>query len=122
MIKKYDMDCVQGVRSGMFLYADRGTIEKIDLRKSAKLWWDKHHKTTIMDAFLRKRTKNIYVGDKCFNFSEPYIRLYVEKYEVVFSKNFPDEVDTSDASEFRMWWDEINRGLNQQGYWLFDEE
>lgn len=69
----------------------------------------------------RLSLEGIYVGDKCFNFSELYIRLYVEKDEVVFSKSFPDEVDTSDASEFRMWWDEINRGLNQQGYWLFDE-
>ena len=72
MIKKYDMDCVQGVRSGMLLYADRGTIEKIDLKKSAELWWDEHYKATIMDIVLRKRTKNIYVGDKGFNFSEPY--------------------------------------------------
>ncbi len=115
------MNCVQGIHSGMLIYEEDEKTEKIDLKKSAELWWDKHHKATLMDILLRKRAQNIYVGDKCFNFSEPYIRLYVEKDEIIFTKRFPDEVDTSDASEFRTWWDDINRRLNQQGYWLFDE-
>ena len=54
-------------------------------------------------------------------FVEPYIRLYVSEDEIIFKKKFPDEVDTSDACEFRIWWDDINNGLNQLGYWLFDE-
>lgn len=56
MIREYEMNCVQGVREGMFIYQDNGIIEKIDIKKSAELWWD-----------------------------------------------------------------DINNGLNQQGYWLFDE-
>ena len=39
MIKKYDMDCVQGVRSGMFLYADCGTIE-LDYEGLCEFEWD----------------------------------------------------------------------------------
>ncbi len=26
-------------------------------------------------------------------------------------KKFPDELDTSDACEFRMWWDDINMNI-----------
>ncbi len=94
----------------------------IDIKKSAEIWWDKHHKSSVMDVFLKKRAKNKYAGDKCFNFIELYIRLYVGEDEIVFKKKFPDEVDTSDACEFRMWWDDINAKINQWGYWLFGEE
>lgn len=121
MIREYEMNCVQGVRDGMFIYQDKGKIKKIDIKESAELWWKKHYKRTIMSVLLKKRTKNQYAGDKCFNFVEPYIRLYVREDEIIFKKKFPDEVDTSDACEFRIWWDDINNGLNQLGYWLFDE-
>ncbi len=118
MIHGFDLNCIQGIRDGMFLYTDEGSIEKIDIKKSAEIWWDKHYKSTLMDIVLKKRTKNKYAGDKCFNFTEPYIRLYVGEDEMIFTKKFSDEVDTC---EFRMWWDDINISLNQQGYWLFDE-
>lgn len=121
MIREFDMNCLQGIRDGMFLYEYNGKIEKIDIKKSAEIWWDKHHKSTIIDVLLKKRAKNKYVGDKYFNFTEPYIRLYAREDEIIFMKKFPDELDTSDACEFRMWWDDINIGLNQLGYWLFDE-
>ena len=121
MIREYEMNCVQGVRDGMFIYQDNGVIEKIDIKKSAELWWDKHYRSTIVAVLLKKRTKNKYAGDKCFNFTEPYIRLYVGKDEIIFKEKFPVEVDTSDACEFGMWCDDINKGFNQLGYWLFDE-
>ena len=121
MIHEFELNCIQGIRDGKFLYTDEGSIEKIDIKKSAEIWWDKHHKSTLMDIVLKKRAKNKYAGDKWFNFTEPYIRLYVGGDEMIFKKKIPDEVDTSDACEFRMWWDDINISLNQQGYWLFDE-
>ncbi len=120
MIRQFDMSCLRGVREGMLLYEYNGKNEKIDIKKSAEIWWDKHHKSSVMDVLLKK-SKNKYAGDKCFNFTEPYIRLYVGEDEMIFLKKFPDEVDTSDACEFRMWWDDINTRLNQLGYWLFDE-
>ncbi len=121
MIHEFDINCIQGIRDGIFLYTDGVNIEKIDIKKSAEIWWDKHHKSTLMDIVLKKRAKNKYAGDKCFNFAESYIRLYTGEDEIIFKKKFPDEVDTSDACEFRMWWDDINICLNQLGYWLFDE-
>ena len=121
MIHEFDFSCIQGIGDGMFLYTDEGNIEKIDIKKSAEIWWDEHHKSTIKDIILKKRVKNKYAGDKCFNFTEPYIRLYADGDEIIFKKKFPDEVDTSDACEFRMWWDDINAKINQFGYWLFDE-
>ena len=60
MIREYEMDCVQGVRDGMFIYQDNGVIEKIDIKKSAEFWWDKHYKSTIMYVLLKTRTKNKY--------------------------------------------------------------
>lgn len=121
MIHEFDINCIQGIRDEIFLYTDGVNIEKIDIKKSAEIWWDKHHKSTLMDIVLKKRAKNKYAGDKCFNFAESYIRLYTGEDEIIFKKKFPDEVDTSDACEFRMWWDDINICLNQLGYWLFDE-
>ena len=121
MIHEFDFSCIQGIRDGMLFYEYNGRNEKIDIKKSAEIWWDKHHKSTLMDIVLKKRAKNKYVGDKCFNFAESYIRLYTGEDEMIFKKKFPDEVDTSDACEFRMRWDDINICLNQLGYWLFDE-
>ena len=86
----------------MLLYEYNGKNEKIDIKKSSEIWWDKHHKRSLMDVLLKKRVKNKYAGDKCFNFTESYIRLYVGEDELIFKENFPDEVDTSNACEFRM--------------------
>lgn len=41
MIHEFDLNCIQGIRDGMFLYTDDGSIEKIDIKKSAEIWWDK---------------------------------------------------------------------------------
>ena len=40
MIREFDMNCLQGIRDGMFLYEYNGKIEKIDIKKSAEIWWD----------------------------------------------------------------------------------
>ncbi|MBO5352960.1 MAG: hypothetical protein J6A77_06640 [Lachnospiraceae bacterium] len=121
MIRQFNMSCLRGIRDGKVLYEYDSKNEVIDIKKSAGIWWDKHHKSSIMDVLLMKRTKNKYAGDKYFSFVESYIRLYSGKDEIIFKKKFPDEIDTSDACEFRMWWEDINTSLNQQGYWLFDE-
>lgn len=34
------MNCLQGIQDGMFLYEYNGMNEKIDIKKSAELWWD----------------------------------------------------------------------------------
>lgn len=117
----FDFRCIQGVSDGMLLYEDNGEIVKIDIRKSAGHWWDLHNRNTIMDILLKKRAKNKFAGDKCFAYTEAYIRLYADENEILFKKKFPDEWDTSDACEFRMWWEQINSDFHKLGYWLFDE-
>ena len=117
----YDFCCIKGVCDGMLLYEDNGQIVKIDIRKSAEFWWDCHNRNTIMDILLRKRVKNKFAGDKCFAYTEAYIRLYADEKEILFKKKFPNEWDTNDACEFRMWWERINSDFHKLGYWLFDE-
>lgn len=41
MIHEFDFSCIQGIGDGMFLYTDEGNIEKMDIKKSAEIWWDK---------------------------------------------------------------------------------
>ena len=48
IIQEFDMSCLQDVRDGMFLYEYNSKNEKIDIKKSAELWWDKHHKSSMM--------------------------------------------------------------------------
>lgn len=117
----FDFGCIQGVCDGMLLYEDNGESVKIDIRKSAGLWWDCHNRNTIMNRLRKKRTKNIYAGDKCFAYTEAYIRLYADEREILFKKKFPDEWDTNDVHEFRKWWEQINSDFHKLGYWLFDE-
>lgn len=117
----YDFCRIQGVCDGMLLYEDNGQIVKIDIKKSAELWWDYHNRNTIMDILLRKHVKNKFAGDKCFAYTEAYIRLYADDKEILFKKKFPDEWDTNDACEFRTWWKRINSDFHKLGYWLFDE-
>lgn len=120
-IYKLDFRCIQGVSAGMLLYEDNGEIAKIDIRKSAEIWWDLHNRNTIIDILLKKRAKNKFAGDKCFAYKEAYIRMYADEDQIIFEKKFPDEWDANGAHEFRMWWEQINRDLNELGYWLFDE-
>ena len=40
IIQEFDMSCLQDVRDGMFLYEYNSKNEKIDIKKSAELWWD----------------------------------------------------------------------------------
>jgi len=118
---RFDFRCIKGVGTGMLLYENNGEIAKIDIRKSAETWWDLHNRNTIMNILLKRRAKNKFAGDKCFACTEAYIRLYADGNEILFEKKFPNEWDTSDAHEFRTWWEQINRDFNKLGYWLFDE-
>lgn len=118
---RFDFRCIQDVSAGMLLYENNGETAKIDIRKSAETWWDLHNKNTIMNILLKKRAKNKYAGDKCFTYTEAYIRLYADGNEILFEKKFPNEWDTNDAHGFRTCWEQINRGFNKLGYWLFDK-
>ncbi|MDO4304614.1 MAG: hypothetical protein Q4D94_11950 [Bacillota bacterium] len=118
---RFDFRCIKGVGTGMLLYENNGEIAKIDIRKSAETWWDLHNRNTIMNILLKRRAKNKFAGDKCFAYTEAYIRLYADGNEILFVKKFPNEWDTNDAHGFRTWWEQINRDFNKLGYWLFDE-
>ena len=120
-MNSFDFGCIQGFCDGMLLYEDNGEIVKIDIRKSAGHRWDYHNRNTIMNILLKKRAKNKFAGDKCFAYTEAYIRLYADGKEILFKKKFPDEWDTNDACEFRTWWEQINSDFHKLGYWLFDE-
>ncbi len=118
---RFDFLCIKGVSTGMLLYENNGEIAKIDIRKSAETWWDLHNRNTIMNILLKRRAKNKFAGDKCFAYTEAYIRLYADGNEILFEKKIPNEWDTNDAHGFRTWWEQINRDFNKLGYWLFDE-
>lgn len=118
---RFDFLCIKGVSTGMLLYENNGEIAKIDIRKSAETWWDLHNRNTIMNILLKRRAKNKFAGDKCFAYTEAYIRLYADGNEILFEKKIPNEWDTNDAHGFRIWWEQINRDFNKLGYWLFDE-
>lgn len=57
-----------------------------------------------MEILLRNRVKNKFAGDKCFAYTEAYIRLYVDEKKILFKKKFPEEWDTNDTHEFKTWW------------------
>lgn len=85
-MNSFDFGCIQGVCDGMLLYEDNGEIVKIDIRKSAGHRWDYHNRNTIMNILLKKRAKNKFAGDKCFAYTEAYIRLYADGKEILFKK------------------------------------
>lgn len=118
---EYDLSSIKGVKDDALLYNVNGEINKIDIKQSADIWWDIHNKPSLWDIFLRRKSKNKYAGGKKFNFTEPYIKMYAGEDEIVFKKSLSEELDSSDACELRLWWDEINFSLNQNGYWFFDE-
>ena len=121
MIREYDFNCIQSISDGNLIYEVNDKVEKIDIKKSGERWWDMHHKSSIWDVILKRKSKNIYAGGKFFSFTKSYIRLYTDEDEIIFNKKMPDDLDSSDACEFRMWWEKINMDFHQQGYWLFDE-
>lgn len=118
---EYELGSIKGVQNGALLYDNGGKTEKVDIKQSADIWWNIHNKPSILDIFLRRKSKNKFAGDKCFNFVQPYIRMYAGEDEIIFKETLPEELDSSDACELRQWWDMINFSMNQAGYWLFDE-
>ena len=87
---RFDFLCIKGVSTGMLLYENNGEMAKIDIRKSAETWWDLHNRNTIMNILLKRRAKNKFAGDKCFAYTEAYIRLYADRNEILFEKKFPN--------------------------------
>lgn len=121
MIYEIRLEAIIGIRDGELLYESDEGIKRISLKESADIWWDNHHKATIWDRITQKKSKNRYVGGKWYNLVEPYIKMYSGDDEIVFKKKIPEDFETSDACELRMWWDGINVAMNQIGFWLFDE-
>ncbi len=120
MKHQHSLSAIDRVENG-FLFYDAGDMHQINIKESAMKWWSVRVRKTLMGIILREKQKNIYAGDKCFNLSQPYIRLYAGDDEIVFTQQLPDDLDTSDVCELRAFWDDINVSLNKQGFWLFDE-
>lgn len=117
----YSLSAIKKIEDGVLFFEADGMQNKIELKQSAEVWWDKHHKFSLLDVMLKKKQKNIYVGDKCFNLNKTYIRLYSNNNEIVFEKAIPEDFDTSDVCELMAYWEDVNGKLNRQGFWLFDE-
>lgn len=55
------------------------------------------------------------------NFGESYLRFYKDNDEIMFVKEIPNNMATSDFCEARGFWEDIMLKLHETGYWLFDE-
>ena len=121
MRHEFSLDSIKGIQDGALIYDSGSKTDKIDIRKSAHIWWSIHKKPSLLEFILNGKIRNKYAGDKCFNFVKPYIRLYSGEDEIFFYKIINEEFDTSDACELHMWWDKINSDINKLGYCLFDE-
>ncbi len=57
----FDMDSITGISDTLLRYKDNDNIEQvIDLKESAYIWWEKHHKETILTKIMKKN-KNVYM-------------------------------------------------------------
>ena len=93
----------------------------IDLKESAGIWWEKHHKETLLTKIMRKKRKCIYAGNKEFRIGGvSYIELYTSKEQIRFGLKIPYTDEQSVLMPFREKWEEINIALHKEGYWLFD--
>ena len=98
-------------------FTENGTEKTINLKNSADTWWDMKHKASLKDILLRKKQKNIYVGEKFFCIDGiSYIKFFDSGTEYYFEMY----VSSDELREKRHIWDKINIMLNKQGYWLFD--
>ena len=49
----FDMDSITGISDTLLRYKDNDNIEQvIDLKESAYIWWEKHHKETILTKIM----------------------------------------------------------------------
>ncbi len=92
-MKEISLGAIQGVEGGDLIYTDDGILGKIDVKKSAEYWWKIYHRNSILDFLLQKKCRNKYAGSKCFNISEPYIRLYIDGDEIIFKEKFPEDLN-----------------------------
>lgn len=115
-----ELTSIKGVQSGALLYNVDGKTEKINLKESAAVWWDIYNKSSMLNTIFKRKARNKYIGEKCFNLKQVYIKMYAGQDEYIFIKSIPQEFDLSDACELRTWWDNINMSIIQAGYYLFD--
>ena len=118
----FDMDSITGISHTLLKYKDNENIEQvIDLKESAGIWWEKHHKETLLTKIMRKKRKCIYAGNKEFRIGGiSYIELYTSKEQIRFGLKIPYTDEQSVLMPFREKWEEINIALHKEGYWLFD--
>lgn len=118
----FDMDSITGISDTLLKYKDNENIEQvIDLKESAGIWWEKHHKETLLTKIMRKKQKCIYAGNKEFRIGGiSYIELYTNKEQIRFGLKIPYTDEQSALMPFREKWEEINIALHKEGYWLFD--
>lgn len=119
---KYNLERIQNISDGKMTYLNlKEESETINLKESALLWWEKHNKESLIDKLLKRKNKNKYVGDKFWGFGESYLRFYKDNDEIMFVKEIPNNMATSDFCEARSFWEDIMLKLHETGYWLFDE-
>lgn len=118
----FDMDSITGISDTLLRYKDNDNIEQvIDLKESAYIWWEKHHKETILTKIMKKKQKCIYAGNKEFRIGEiSYIELYTNKGQIRFGLKIPNTDEQSVLIPFIEKWEELNIALHKEGYWLFD--
>ena len=118
----FDMDSITGISDTLLKYKDNENIEQvIDLKESAGIWWEKHHKETLLTKIIRKKQKCIYAGNKEFRIGGiSYIELYTNKEQIRFGLKISYTDEQSTLMPFREKWEEINIALHKEGYWLFD--
>ena len=118
----FDMDSITGISDTLLRYKDNDNIEQvIDLKESAGIWWEKHHKETLLTKIMRKKRKCIYAGNKEFRIGEiSYIELYTNKGQIRFGLKIPNTDEQSVLIPFIEKWEELNIALHKEGYWLFD--
>lgn len=116
-----DMNSITSISNALLKYKDNENIEQIiNLKESAGIWWEEHHRETLLAKIMRKKQKCIYVGNKEFRIGDmSYIELYTKKEQIRFILKIP-YTEENILMPFREKWEGINIALQKEGYWLYD--
>lgn len=99
-------------------FTENKTEKAIGLQTSADTWWELHNKSSLKNILLRKKQKNIYVGEKLFCIDGiSYIKFFDKDTEYCFEMY----ISSDEIQKKRHIWDAVNIMLNKQGYRLFDK-
>ena len=111
-------DRITKIERGCLFFDDGGTEKAIDLKTSADRWWETFHKPRFGDKIFGRKKKNRYAGVKEFGGVSDvrYFKLFDETEEYCFQISLEDK----DMNEVLAVLQDINRQINQEGYWLYD--